>query len=117
MKKLMVVLILVFCAGCGEEFAAGMATGVAAMKKMSDDAQNKFIVAVNELNTETERLNSEIGAVKDIDIDSFIKPETRNAISSLEANKDNPMSWVALASMLAGGFFGGQSYVNRKKTN
>lgn len=115
MLTICVMACLLFIAGCGEEFAAGFGTGAVAIKKMSDDAQERFIVAVNELNSETERLNNEIGAVKDIDIETFIKSETVDDFESLKGRKDDPMTWIALASVLGGAFFGGQSYAKRKK--
>jgi len=116
MKWIMIGLIasMFFVAGCGEEFAAGFGTGAIAMKKMSDDAQDKFIVAVNDLNAETERLNSEIGAVKDIDIEAFVKPETVELIESLKGREKDPMTWIALVSILGGAFFGGKVHEKRK---
>jgi hypothetical protein len=112
---ILVCLMLAMVAGCGEEFAAGVGTGMAAMSKMSEDAQTRFIETVNALDAETARLNSQIDAVQDIDIETFVNPETADAIKSLKDRKNNPVTWVALASVLGSAFFGGQSYANRKK--
>jgi len=114
MKWIMIVLpCFLFIGGCGEEFAAGFGTGAVSMAKMSNDAQDKFIKAVNELNAETVRLNAEIGAVKDIDIKTFVKPETIAAIESLKAQEKDPTLWIALASILLGGT-GVNIFKNRK---
>jgi len=117
MKYLITILACLMLAGCGEEFAAGVGTGMVAMTQMSEDAQTRFIETVNALDAETARLNAEIRAVKDIDVDSFIKPETRAAIDSLKERGNDPITWVALASVLGNAFFGGQSFANRKKVS
>jgi len=104
MKTLVISLLLcLLVAGCGEEFAAGVGTGMAAMAKMSEDAQIRFIETVNALDAETARLNAEIGAVKDIDVSAFVKPEAVAAIDSLKEKANDPTLWIALASILLGG--------------
>jgi len=110
---IVVTLLTLFATGCAEEFVGGFAAGAAGMKVMADDAQEKFIEAVNELNAETERLNAEIGVVKDIDIEAFVKPETIAAIDSLKEKGKDPILWIALASLLMGGT-GVNLYKNRK---
>lgn len=109
------ILLALACGGCGEEFMAGVGTGAIAAKKLSDDAQDRFIESVNALNKETTELNTKVDAVKDIDPETFIRPETRDAIESLKERGDDPVTWLALASLLTSGFFGGQAYTNRKK--
>ena len=69
-------------AGCGQEFAAGMATGVVAAQKLADDAQERFVESVNALNEETAKINNKIEAVEDIDVKSFVRPETIAAVNS-----------------------------------
>ena len=117
MKYLITILACLMLAGCGEEFAAGVGTGMVAMTKMSEDAQTRFIETVNALDAETARLNAEIGAVQNIDVEAFIKPETRAAIDLLKERRNDPLTWVALASVLGNAFFGGQSFANRKKVS
>ena len=115
--KLIVAAVLMsvcLISGCGEPFAAGFGTGAIAVKTMSDDAQERFIIAVNNLNRETEKLNNEIGAVKDIDIEAFIKPETIAAFESLKDRKNDPTLWIALVSLLLGGT-GVNIFKNQKK--
>ncbi len=112
-KLLLMIVLALSVAGCGEEFAAGLGTGVVTIKAMSDDAQERFLATVNEVNAETARLNAEIGAVKEIDINAFVKPETIAAFESLKGNKD-PMTWVALASVLGAAFFGGKVHEKKK---
>ena len=104
-------------AGCGEgEFAGGFVTGLAAMEKMAEDAQDKFIVAVNELNAETAEINAKIEAVEAIEVKDFIKPETIAAIESAKSRTKDPVVWVALVSILANAFLGGKA-TERKKVN
>ena len=115
MKYLLLTIVLcLLVAGCGSEFAGGFASGAAAMKVMGDKAQDDFIIAVNELNTETARLNKQKGAVMAIDPAVFIKPETKTAIGTLEKRAKDPVTWIALASMIATGFFGGKVHDRRK---
>ena len=119
MKAITAVLVLVslcFVSGCGEEFAAGFGTGAAAMRVMADDAQEKFIVAVNELNVETKRLNTEISAVKEIDVEAFIKPGTVTAIESIKDRAKDPVTWAAILSLLANGVWAGRTIEKRKAT-
>jgi len=120
MKKVMLIAVtlmatLLFVGGCGEEFAVGFGTGAAAMKTMADDAQEKFEIAVGELNAETKRLNTEIAVVKGIDVEDFIKPETVQAIKGLRGREKDPATWIALASILANAIWGGKTIGERKK--
>lgn len=89
---LLVCISLVGVSGCGEEFTAGVAAGVAAAEKMSNDAQDRFITAVNELNAETERINTAVG---DVEGTVLIRPETKEAVESVVDRKNDPMTWVA----------------------
>ena len=98
----MFVLLGCLLAGCAE-YAGGVATGAAAMKKVLDDSQDRFVTAVNELNVETERLNDKIETVKNIEVTDFIKPETIKAIESLKGREKDPALWIGLASLLLGG--------------
>lgn len=113
MKTLIIIAMLSLCAGCGEPFAVGFGTGAAAMQAMADESQNDFIEAVNALNAETNRLNTEIGAVKEIDVEAFIKPETITAIKSLKGIEKKPTTWLALASILANGIWAGRTIEKR----
>lgn len=102
-------------AGCGEPatFMAGAGSGVAAMKAMSDDAQDRFIEAVNVLNAETTKINERMDA---IDGTILVRPETLEAIKNLKGREKDPAFWIAIASILGGGFFGGQAYSKRSKS-
>ena len=114
MKWILTISLVLMLAGCaGQEFTGGFVSGVAAMKVMAEDAQNDFIEAVNNLEAETARLNTEIEAVGNIDPSAFVKPETIAAIDKLKEQKDSPTLWIALASMLLGGS-GVNLYKNRK---
>lgn len=117
MKRIMLILALLLVAGvagCGEEFAVGFGTGAATAKALADDAQERAIEAVNELNAETNKLNANIDAVKSIDVTDFVKPETVEAIKSLQGREKEITLWIALASLLLGGS-GVNIYKNQKK--
>lgn len=117
MKWLIIIMILAVLTltGC-QGFAGGFASGAATMKVLADDAQDKFIEAVNTLNAETAKLNAEISAVENINFKDFIKPETLAAIENLKGREKDPIFWLTLASVLGGGFFGGKVHEKRKAT-
>jgi len=112
-------IMMVFCIlisfsmfGCGEEFVAGFGSGVTIMETMADDAQNKFLTAVNALNEETSRIND---IVNETEGTVLVKPKTLEAIQGLKGREKDPVTWIALASLLANAFFGGKSYVGKGK--
>ncbi len=113
MKILLIILflsVLLFSlSGCAD-YITGFGSGVAAMETIGNDAQNKFIVAVNALNAETARLN---GTVDEIDGTILIRPETLNAVKGLKGRTKDPVTWIALTSMLANAFWGGQTFIKR----
>ena len=113
MKYLLMCVLCLLVAGCGEEFAAGVASGVAAMKTVSEDAQDKFLVAVNELNAETERLKPEKAAVEGITPEEFIRPETIEAFEGLKDRTKDPVTWMALFSLLGNGVWAGRAIEKR----
>ena len=108
MKKVLMIICLIVSAvilgGCGAEYGVGFGSGVAAMKIMSDEAQENFIAAVNELNATTALIEGEIDGVAL----PVIKPETVAAIESLKGREKDPVMWIALASLLANAFVGGK---------
>ena len=88
MKKTLITICLIVLAaalsGC-TEYAAGFGSGATAMKIMSDEAQENFIAAVNELNATTALIEGEIDGIA---LPS-VKPETVATVESLkEANKN-----------------------------
>jgi len=102
MKSVMLIVMLAVClccVGCLQEFGAGVATGVVAAEKLSEDAQNRFIEAVNAMNEETAKLNANVDA---------------EALQSLKGREKDPVTWIALASVLANAFLGGKA-VGKKK--
>lgn len=116
MKRLSVVVLLLLVvglAGC-TEFAGGFTAGAAVMKKMANDSQEQFIEAVNELNKETAKLNAQKEAVENIEVESFINPETIEAVQGLEEREKDPVTWIALTSVLANMFWGGKAFGGRK---
>jgi len=104
----MVMIGLFVFSGCGEEFAAGMGTGAA----LVHDANAKVIEAVAELNARTEEINGTISSTGDMVV---LKTDTIAAIRSLKGREKDPVTWVALASLLANTFVGGNAFSNRKK--
>ena len=115
MKYVITLMCCVLLSGC-TEFAGGFGAGAAAVSKIAEDSQKRFVEAVNELNDETARLNAGREAVESIDIETFINPETIDAVNSLKGREKDPVTWVALASILANMFWGGKTYGAKKKT-
>ncbi len=111
MKKLALTICLIVLAaalsGCAE-YAAGFGSGATAMKIMSDEAQDNFIAAVNELNATTALIEGEVDGIA---LPS-VKPETVAATESLKGRERDPVTWIALASLLANAFVGGR-YVRK----
>ena len=110
MKYLLMCVPLLFVMGCGEEFAAGVATGAAAMETLSTDAQLDVIEAVNKLNAETERLNN---ATSEVGSAVVVKPGTLEAIESLKGREKDPVTWMALLSLLGNGVWAGRAIEKR----
>jgi len=118
MKNLVITIYciaLLAIAGCGEEFATGFGSGTVATKVLVDDAQDKFIEAVAGLMAETENLNTQIDAVKDIEVKDFVKPETIEAVENLKSREKDPVTYIALASILANVLWGGKTLGEKKK--
>ena len=114
MEKTLLTICLIVSAvilsGCGAEYGVGFGSGVAAMKIMSDEAQENFISAVNELNATTALIKGEVEGVSL----PAVKPETITAIESLKGREKDPVTWIALASLLTNAFMGGK--YGKKKT-
>jgi len=81
-------------AGCSD-FVTGAATGALAAQKLAEDAQTDFIEAVIAVNAETRELNA--------GLEELVKPETKQALESIKDKAKEPVWWIALASLLAGG--------------
>lgn len=115
MKKYVVTIILLvfLMVGC-EEYAATFSAGAAAGAALAENTQARFLETVNEVNKETARLNGYIESVNTIDPNGLVKPEVIEAYKSLRGREKDPVSWVALASVLANMFWGGQTYARRK---
>lgn len=110
--KLMTICLIVLAAalsGCAE-YATGFGSGAAAMKIMNDKAQEDFIAAVNELNATTALIKGEVEGIAL----PTVKPETTTAVESLRGREKDPVTWIALASILANAFWGGSAYAKRK---
>lgn len=111
MKKLVsticLIVLVAILSGC-TEYAVGFGSGATAMKIMSDEAQENFIAAVNELNATTALIEDGIDGVA---LPS-IKPETTAVLESLRGREKDPVTWIALASLLTNAFMGGK-YVRK----
>ena len=92
--------IMLVSAGC-TEFAAGFGTGAVAMEKLKNDAEDAFIVAVNELNAESRRLEEGAAAAKGM---VLVKPETLAAFEKVRDRAKEPITWALLASVLTNAF-------------
>ena len=83
--------------GCGEaEFVGGFASGVASMTRLSEETQNRFVDAINELEAETARINS----LRDNLVVPVVKPATIRAAEKAYDRAKDPVSWIALASIV-----------------
>ena len=114
-RIVLTMLVLLCVAGCGEPLTQGFVAGVATEKALADTVQKDFVRAVNALNAKTQELDIKREAIRDIDMESFIKPETVEAFRSLEGRENDPLTWIALASVLGNIFWGGKAYGERKK--
>lgn len=111
MKKLVSTICLIVLAailsGC-MEYAAGFGSGATAMTIMNNEAQENFIAAVNELNETTALIENQIDGI----VLPSVKPEMTTAIASLRGREKDPVTWIALASLLTNAFMGGK-YVRK----
>ncbi len=110
---LLVGFTLFLVTGCGGEFTAGVGTGVA-LQEIADQAQNDFIIAVNAMHERAGELNAGLDAAEGA---FLIKPKTIEAFQSLKGREKDPVTWIALASVLINAFAGGRVYTNRKRSN
>lgn len=112
MKNLIMLMVCVILAvgvaGCEEAFVAG---GIGAIVV---DAQDRFVESVNRLNEETAKINA---GVNGIDGSILIKPETLEAIRGLKGREKDPVTWIALASIVANAVWGGLTLEKRKVKN
>ncbi len=92
------------CAGCGVEEVLWTASGMAAMNEVSNDAQNRFLDAVNTLNEETNRINTAVG-----EIETSINPVATEAYETLKGREKDPVTWIAFASILGNAIMGGRA--------
>ena len=98
-KLFIIVLFAILVSGCSEDFIAGTATGVA-LREIADKAQNDFIIATNEIISETERLNKGIEAAKGTGI---VGP----------GQEKNPFFWISIAEALGLSIWGGRALKGR----
>ncbi len=113
-KVILVCVLLCVVAGCVEEFSAGVGVGMVASENLLSDTQDKFIEAVNTMNAETAEINAKIEAVKSIEVSDFIKPEAIEAGEKLKGRAKDPVTWLALASLLGNAFWGGRTFEKKK---
>ena len=114
MKTLLFFVITVVAVfsitGCIEPYSAGVGSGIAVMDKLSSNAQDKFITAILEINKKTDEFKA---ALAETEGTMFIKPETLDAARGINARAKDPVTWVALVSMLANAFVGGNKFGSR----
>ena len=113
MKYVLTCVLLLLVAGCGEEFAAGVASGVATAKAISDDSQDRFIAMAHELDAKTEEMRVTKEAVGSLAPKDFIRPETIEAIEGLKDRTKDPVTWLALLSLLGNGVWAGRAVEKR----
>ncbi|KKL58863.1 hypothetical protein LCGC14_2221070 [marine sediment metagenome] len=109
MKILTTALCVILLSGCAE-FAGGFATGMVAMEELANNAQEDLVETVKKVNARTAELNETL-----VNAENLIKPETVEAIKTARNMAKEPMSWVALASIIANGVWAGRTLEKRKK--
>ena len=106
-KFLIICLVAVLLCGC-TEFAGGFAAGAATATKLADGAQADFLEAYNAVLIETKELEE----MKEMPL-PVIRPEVVAAVGDIKDRAKDPITWVALASLLANAFAGGK-ILNKK---
>ena len=106
---LLAMMLCISVGGCGEGEALvdGFVAGAAAMETLAQTTQEDFISAVNELDAQTAEIRAAIEQGKKAVI---LKPETIEAFEKVKGREKDPVTWVALASILANMFWGGKTY-------
>jgi len=111
---MMSLLTLTGCTGA-EAFIAGASTG-AALQDIADQSQDELILSIQEVNKKTNELNDISERIKGIAnseglpvSNSIVKPEMIAAIKSLKGREKDPMTWIAIASVLANMIWAGRS--------
>jgi hypothetical protein len=100
--KLIILLVCVLgICGCGAEYAGGVATGVA-LREVAEKSENDLINEINRMNSETERINTAVDGIG-------------GTIKGLKGREKDPVTWIALGSVLANMFWGGKSFGSKKK--
>ena len=123
LRELVVVLCLLvlafgslFSSGC-VELALWTASGITAMNEVANDSTERFLDAVNTLNTETNRINTAIDNIETSIKESIaIKPQTREAYDKLKNRTKDPVTWVAAGSLIANAVLGGRASIKRPST-
>ena len=111
-KVMLTICLCLLVAGC-EEYAGGIVTGAAAYKKLMEDAEARALNVINEVNAKTAELEAQKEILEET---GLVSPEMKEAIESLKGREKDPVTWVALASVLANMFWGGATYGKKRAT-
>lgn len=115
MKKITLLLIIILSlSGCLVltsciEYVAGVGTGIG----LAQTAQADLIKAVDSLDAKTLEINNELERVEGLLV---ITPKEVEAIQSLKGREKDPVTWIAMVSILINVFAGGRIFTNRKRT-
>ena len=105
--------MLFVVSGCAiEPFTAGVASGATATLALAEKANSETMNAINKLNLTTAEINEVIDAV---DGTMVIRPDTIEAIKGLEGREKDPVTWIAIASIIANAVAAGR--VSKKGKN
>lgn len=97
---------LILVQGCTEgELLAGVFGGVGSAKITSDQMQERFVKILNEFEVEVERLQTQKDTLSEIEI----KKETKETIKKAKDRTKDPVTWIALLSVLANSWWGGRA--------
>lgn len=125
MKKLITIMfalvlaaILLTCTSCISETCATGVAVLAGTAKIMDDTNNDAVAIVTAVKEKTAELNETYRDMVDLkDEIVIVSPETIGAIEDMKDMKDDPVTWVALASILANAFLGGNAVGKKKRTD
>ena len=119
MKKLIVMLVLCLLlgvVGCSEPFTSGVVSGVVVTKAWSDKVQADGVASIKAVEAEKVKLDALYEDMVALGKETIlIHPETIEAINSLKGREKDPVTWIALASVLANAFGAGKIVSNKKK--
>jgi PBP1b-binding outer membrane lipoprotein LpoB len=95
-KILLLVLTTFFITGCGEEYMAGVTTGVI-IQKVATQEQDKLIAVTDLVVERRESLEAELAETEKAFV---ITPDMATAVKNMNGREKDPFAWIALVEAL-----------------